>query len=128
MLQYILDSLNFFALLLTRYKIQLSCLKSFTTSAHDNFHLTKFEFRVVEKEYIICGGIYFQLRWKFSQTHTHTCIFVAFLGTGNSNSHLIALNNLWKRKMSTNVMIHWQGGWVSQTHEVENNDNTILDI
>ena len=62
MLQYILDSLNFFALLLARYKIQLSCLKSFTTSAHDNVHLTKFEFRVVEKEYIICGGIYFWLR------------------------------------------------------------------
>ena len=60
--------------------------------------------------------------------HTHTYIFVAFLGTGNNNSHLIALNNLWKKKMSTNVMIHWLGGWVSQTHEVENNNNTILDI
>ena len=30
--------------------------------------------------------------------------------------------------MSTNVMILWLGGWVSQTHEVENNDNRILDI
>ena len=33
-----------------------------------------------------------------------------------------------KKKMSTNVLTRWLKGWVSQTHQVENNDNTILDV
>ena len=32
-----------------------------------------------------------------------------------------------KKKMSTNIIIHWLEGWVSQT-QVENNNNTILDV
>ena len=33
-----------------------------------------------------------------------------------------------KKKMSTNAMTHWLEGWISQTHQLENNDNAILDI
>ena len=29
--------------------------------------------------------------------------------------------------MSTNVITRWLKRWVSQTHQVENNNNTILD-
>ena len=30
--------------------------------------------------------------------------------------------------MPANVITRWLEGWVSQTHEVEINDNTILDV
>ena len=30
--------------------------------------------------------------------------------------------------MSSNVIIHWLERWVSQTHHMENNNNTILDV
>ena len=33
-----------------------------------------------------------------------------------------------KKKMSTNTLIRWLEGWVSQTHRMENHDNAILDV
>ena len=33
-----------------------------------------------------------------------------------------------KKKMSANAIACWLEGWVSQTHQVKNNDNTILDV
>ena len=33
-----------------------------------------------------------------------------------------------KKKVSTNAMTCWLEGWISQTHQLENNDNAILDI
>ena len=30
--------------------------------------------------------------------------------------------------MSSNVITHWLEEWVIQTHQVENNDNTIFDV
>ena len=33
-----------------------------------------------------------------------------------------------KKKMSSNVITHWLEEWVIQTHQVENNDNTIFDV
>ena len=33
-----------------------------------------------------------------------------------------------KKKMSTNVLTLWLEEWVSQTHQVDNNDNAILDV
>ena len=33
-----------------------------------------------------------------------------------------------KKKMSTNVLTLWLEERVSQTHQVDNNDNTILDV
>ena len=33
-----------------------------------------------------------------------------------------------KKKMSANAITCWLEGWVSQTHQVKNNDNTILDV
>ena len=33
-----------------------------------------------------------------------------------------------KKKMSTNVLTRWLKRWVGLTHQVENNDNTILDV
>ena len=80
-----------------------------------------------EKEFVICGGVYFRHRWNFSHTHTHThththryiyiyiYISVAFLVIGNEKCHLV-------------VLTRWLAGWVSQTHQVENNDNAILDV
>ena len=32
-----------------------------------------------------------------------------------------------KKKISINAITCWLNGWVSQTDQVENNDNTILD-
>ena len=42
-------------------------------------------------------------------------IFVGFLVTGNKKGHLV-------------VLTRWLEGWVSQAHQMENNDNTILDV
>ena len=33
-----------------------------------------------------------------------------------------------KKKMLTNVINHWLEEWVSQTHQIENNNNTIFDV
>ena len=33
-----------------------------------------------------------------------------------------------KKKMSSNVITHWLEEWIIQTHQVENNDNTIFDV
>ena len=33
-----------------------------------------------------------------------------------------------KKKMLTNVITRWLEEWVIQTHQVENNDNTIFDV
>ena len=33
-----------------------------------------------------------------------------------------------KKKMSPNILTRRLEGWVSQAHQVENNDNTILDV
>ena len=33
-----------------------------------------------------------------------------------------------KKKMPTNIITSFLKGWVSLTHQVENNDNTILHI
>ena len=33
-----------------------------------------------------------------------------------------------KKKRSTNVITWWLEGWVGQIRQVENNDNTILDV
>ena len=57
-----------------------------------------------------------------SHTHTHTYIFVAFLETGNKNGY--SFTSVMKRKMWTNVITRW----FSQMHQVENNDNTILNV
>ena len=33
-----------------------------------------------------------------------------------------------KKKISSNVITRWLDEWVIQTHQVENNDNTIFDV
>ena len=65
--------------------------KTSYTNAYDNFYLIKFEFRVVRKR--ICypwWNLFFEQVKPFIDTY----IFVAFLGTGNKNVHLIALPQL----------------------------------
>ena len=61
-------------------------------------------------------------------THTHTHIFVAFLGKGNKKRSLNSFTSVMKKKMSSNVITRWLEEWVIQTHQVENNDNTIFDV
>ena len=61
-------------------------------------------------------------------THTHTHIFVAFLGKGNKKRYLNSFTSVMKKKMSSNVITRWLEEWVIQTHQVENNDNTIFDV
>ena len=58
-------------------------------------------------------------------THTHTYIFVPFLETGNKNGY--SFISVMKKKMWTNVITHWLKIWFSQM-QVENNDNTILNV
>ena len=77
-----------------------------------------------EKEPIICGRVCFKHKWNLSVslTHIHTYIFVAFLETGNKNGY--SFTSVMKKKMWTNVITRW----FSQMHQVENNDNTILNV
>ena len=56
----------------------------------------------------------------YIHAHKHLC---SILGN-NKYGHLITLH----QKMSSNVITHWLERWVSQTHQMENNNNTILDV
>ena len=75
-----------------------------------------------EKKSINCGVTFF-----FSIGETfHIHIFVAVLEAENKKGHSISLHRSWK-KIKTKVTSRWLEGWVSQTHQVEDNDNKILD-
>ena len=58
-------------------------------------------------------------------THTHLC---SILGKGNKKRSLNSFTSVMKKKMSSNVITRWLEEWVIQTHQVENNDNTIFDV
>ena len=57
----------------------------------------------------------------------YTHIFAAFLETGNKNVNFIVLHQIRKRRRQP-TLTRWLKGWVSQTHQLKNNDNTILDV
>ena len=89
-----------------------------------------------EKEPIICSGVYFQHRWNVSHTDPHTCIHINTCTYKHMHTpmyrewkrSLNSFTSVTKKKMPANVITRWLEGWVSQTHEVEINDNTILDV
>ena len=39
-----------------------------------------------------------------------------------------SFTQVMKKKMSTNVITHWLEQWISQRHQMEINDNKILDV
>ena len=43
-------------------------------------------------------------------------------------STLNSFTSVTKKKITTNVTTRWPERWVSQTYQVEINDNTILDV
>ena len=60
--------------------------------------------------------------------HTHTHIFVAFLGKGNKKRSVNSFTSVMKKKISSNVITRMLEEWVIETRQVENNDNTIFDV